>query len=82
MKKFIVRVNYTDYALDPQDAVALLAIVSRMQVVKQNDYNGPYFVQPDQDTWLDSLSLSEVAAPAEPEIDISSADARDILKDG
>jgi hypothetical protein len=61
MKKFIVRISYANYAIEQEDAVALLAIASRMKLVKQNGYNGPQYVQRDhQEPWLDTVSLEEV----------------------
>ena len=63
MKRFIVRISYADYCIEQADAVELLAIASRMRVVKQNGYQGPYYVQPDQEPWLDTLSLQDVVEP-------------------
>jgi hypothetical protein len=60
MKKFIVRIGYTDYTVESEDAVVLLAIAARMLHVKQVGYSGPYYVQPDQEPWLDQLQMQEV----------------------
>jgi hypothetical protein len=73
-KEFIVRINYTDYAVDKGDAVALLDIASRMKVVKQNGYSGPYYVQPEQEPFMDSLQMQEVLIP-EPEKEYPVPDA-------
>jgi hypothetical protein len=75
-KEFIVRINYTHYAVPKGDAVALLDIASRMRVVKQNGYSGPYFVQPDQEPFVETLSLHEVVTPepeSEPETPVQDA---------
>lgn len=78
-KKFIVRISYTDYAIETADAVALLDIASRMKIVKQAGYSGPYYIQPEQDAWLDTLSLAEVITPEpKPEPDVFGAATRDI----
>jgi hypothetical protein len=81
-KEFIVRISYTDYAIQKSDAVALLDIASRMKVVKQNGYSGPYYIQPDQEVWLDSLSMHDVLTP-EPDLaddapDVFLAATRDV----
>lgn len=60
MKRFIVRVNYVDYMIEMSDAVVLLDIVSRMSVVKQNDYSGPYFIQPGREPFVESVILADV----------------------
>lgn len=60
MRKFIIRIGYTDYMVEPRDAVALLEIASRMKHVKQSNYTGPYYVQPDQEPWVDLIQMQEV----------------------
>jgi hypothetical protein len=74
MKEFIVRINYTDYAVPTTDAVMLLDIASRMRVVKQNGHRGPYYVQPEQEPFIDSLQMHEVM-PLEPEKEYPVPDA-------
>lgn len=70
MKKFIVSIGYTTYACEQADAVMLLAIASRMRHVKQSGYSGPYYVQPDQEPWLDTITMADVIEPQpEPEAD-------------
>jgi hypothetical protein len=77
-KQFIVRIGYQDYAIENADAVAILAIASRMKRVKQVGYSGPYYIQPDEDPWLDTVSMVEVRDP-EPEPDKFSAATRDAI---
>lgn len=80
MKQFIVRISYTEYAISPEDAVALLAIASRAQSVKQIGYSGPYYVQPTQEVWLDQITMAEVLNESESEVvDKFSAATRDVV---
>lgn len=69
-KEFIVRIGYTDYAVQKCDAVALIDIASRMRVVKQSGYSGPYYVQPEEEPFVNGLQMQEVVTPdpeSEPE---------------
>jgi hypothetical protein len=68
MKQFIVRIGCQDYTVEKADAVALLDIASRMKAVKQNGYQGPYYVIEYQTPWLDNIAMADVAEP-EPEPD-------------
>ena len=64
-KKFIVRIGYVDYAVELADATALLAIAERALPVKQQNYSGPYIVQPDKEIFVDHLALADVFEPVE-----------------
>lgn len=64
MKMFIARIGYVDYAFEQADAAELLAIAARAKVVKQNGYSGPYYVQHEQEVFVDVLALQEVEFPA------------------
>lgn len=65
-KKFIVRIGYVDYAVEPEDATALLLIASRSKPVRQEGYRGPYYVQNDDSLFVDNLALADVEdAPAD-----------------
>jgi imidazoleglycerol phosphate dehydratase HisB len=79
MKKFIVRFGYFDYAIEHTDAVALLDIAGRARVVKRVGYTGPYYVQPDQEPFVDAVSLQEVVdQESAEEPDKFSAATRDV----
>jgi len=60
MKQFIVQVGYTDYALSAEDAVALLAICSRMRAVKRDHYDGPFHYVAGNDLIVDAIRMATV----------------------
>ena len=60
MKRMIVSIGYTDYALSSaEDAVNLLAIAGRAIRVRREHYNTPYLPVPDQSPAVEAISLSE-----------------------
>jgi hypothetical protein len=70
-KMFIAEIGYQNYAISPDDATTLLKIAERSKLVKQPGYNGPYYIQAEQELWLRTLLLGDVIsepadAPAEP----------------
>ena len=65
--QMIVTVGYTDYAIDPLDAVVLLGLAKRMRKVRRGvKYNDPRIVEEDQAPFVTSMELA-VVIDREPE---------------
>lgn len=66
MKMMIISLHYKDYAADPEDAIKLLDIVSRMKEVKSSGYNKPYYLTEEQEMPLNAAAIAEVIMTTEP----------------
>lgn len=80
-KKFIVTLGYTKYAIEMEDAVALLAIAERCKKVEYGaNYSKPFIESEEQERFVTSMELEEVvpfsppmAEPATPAVPLAIA---------
>lgn len=69
MKRFVVTIGYSEYALDIGDACALLAIAQRAVRVESQGYRQPLRTVPGSEPFANALRMADVVEdpPAEPD---------------
>ena len=76
MKSLMVTIGYTDYAVSPEDALALLGIAQRMRKLKRPNWSAPHEFDDENEPLMTSAAMVDVTESVpEPERPIEEIEA-------